>query len=93
MIRKRKKCWPLFIILGIGLFFLIGYITQLLWNATIADIFKTSEINYWQALMILLLSKILFSSHYNVHRKIRSSHLSTHSPEIVEQKKQDIRVE
>lgn len=65
-----KKRWiPFFVLLGIGIAFLIGWITQLLWNATISPIFNVNPITYWQAVMLLILFKILFSSHYNVHKE------------------------
>ena len=63
---KHKKLIPLFILGGICLVFLVGWIVQLLWNATIIEIFNVKEITYWQAFMIIILCKILFGSHYNV---------------------------
>lgn len=52
------------IVLGI-LFFVVmaivfGWLIQLLWNATIADMFGLPTISYWQALGIFVLAKILF---------------------------------
>jgi len=47
----------LFIIAGVALF---GWIVMLLWNALLPGILGVSVINFWQALGILLLSKILF---------------------------------
>jgi hypothetical protein len=41
--------------------FLFGYITMLLWNWLLPSIFNVPSINLWQALGLLLLSKILFS--------------------------------
>lgn len=41
--------------------FLFGYITMLLWNWLLPPIFGLPAINFWQALGLLLLSKILFS--------------------------------
>ena len=66
---KHKKFIPLFILLGNGVAFLVGWAVQLLWNATITPIFSSTPITYWQGIMLLLLFKILFSSHYNVHRE------------------------
>lgn len=68
MKKKHQALIPLFVLLGIGLAFLIGWIVQLLWNATITAIFDTSPITYWQGVMLLILAKIFFSSHYNVHK-------------------------
>jgi len=66
---KHKKFIPLFILLGIGVAFLAGWVVQLLWNATITPIFGSNPITYWQGIMLLLLFKILLSSHYNVHKE------------------------
>jgi hypothetical protein len=49
----------LLVIIGIGAF---GAIVMLLWNALMPDIFHLPQISFWQALGLLLLSKILFSS-------------------------------
>jgi len=49
----------LLVIVGIGAF---GAIVMLLWNALMPEIFHLPAITFWQALGLLLLSKILFSS-------------------------------
>jgi len=69
MKHKHKKWIPVFVLLGVGAAFLFGWIVQLLWNATITPIFSTNPVSYWQAVMVLILSKILFSSHYKVHKE------------------------
>lgn len=52
--------------IGIGIaaiagIFLLGYVTMLLWNWLIPSIFTSAvAINYYQALGILVLSKLLF---------------------------------
>jgi len=74
---KHKKLIPLFIIGGIGLVFLLGWIVQLLWNATVSEIFSVQAITFWQAFMLIILCKILFGSHYNVKKHQR--------PRVVEQ--------
>ncbi len=74
---KHKKLIPLFILGGIGIFFLLGWLVQLLWNSTVTVIFDSNPIGYWQGIMLVILSKILFSSHYNVKKHQR--------PRIVEQ--------
>ena len=40
--------------------FVFGWVIQLLWNATIADMFGLPAISYWQAVGIFILAKILF---------------------------------
>ncbi len=39
--------------------FLLGWIVQLLWNALIPDLFHGPMLGYWQAVGLLLLSRIL----------------------------------
>ncbi|HPH23198.1 MAG TPA: hypothetical protein PLW32_04895 [Chitinophagaceae bacterium] len=39
---------------------LLGYIVMLLWNNVLAEVTTVKLINFWQALGLLLLSKILF---------------------------------
>ncbi len=58
----HKKTTFLKIAIG-GLLFLalIPWVTLLLWNWLMPDIFGLTEISYWQALGLLILSKILFS--------------------------------
>lgn len=56
---NRKKAWLIPLIpLGIAA---IGAVVMLLWNALIPGIFHLGEITFWQALGLLVLSKILFS--------------------------------
>lgn len=40
---------------------LFGWITMFLWNYLVPPLFNGPAINFWQALGLLLLSKILFS--------------------------------
>ncbi|MCD4796599.1 MAG: hypothetical protein K8R49_05460 [Candidatus Cloacimonetes bacterium] len=75
---KHKQLIPLFIIGGIGLVFLLGWVVQLLWNATVSEIFDVKTITYWQALMIIILCKILFGSHYNVQKHTRPRFVEHH---------------
>ena len=79
---KHKKFIPLFILLGIGAAFLVGWAVQLLWNSTITVIFDSNPITYWQGIMILLLFKILFSSNYNVHKE-HNKKIHHHQPEFI----------
>ncbi|RXK58942.1 hypothetical protein ESA94_16280 [Lacibacter luteus] len=64
MMRNRNKKWmafiPLLIVAGIALF---GWLVMYLWNvALVPAVNGVNAIGFWQALGILLLSKILFSS-------------------------------
>ena len=48
------------ILIVIVLTLLVGYITMLLWNWLMPEIFGLTTIGYWQAIGILALAKILF---------------------------------
>ena len=50
-----------FVLLAIIGIFAFGSIVMLLWNALMPVIFHLQSINFWQALGLLLLTKILFS--------------------------------
>jgi hypothetical protein len=49
-----------FIILGVGLLFLFGWVVMLLWNWLMPEIFGLKTLTYWQAWGVLALSCILF---------------------------------
>ncbi len=62
----------LFIVVAPLFIFGFGYIVMLLWNALLPEIIGVNTITYWQAIGILILSKILFGgfggkgkSHHN----------------------------
>lgn len=48
------------VLLGILAVLVIGLVTKLLWNWLVPSLFNGPTINYWQALGLLVLSKILF---------------------------------
>lgn len=48
------------IVFGIGLFLLANYVLMRLWNWLMPDLFGLGLIDYWQALGILVLAKIIF---------------------------------
>lgn len=55
----KRKIW--FFLLAFPLFFfLMGYVVMLLWNYTLAEITPVQRIHFWQAVALLLLSRILF---------------------------------
>lgn len=49
-----------FIVLGIAMIFLVGYIFMSLWNRLLPDLFGAPVLGYWQALGLLVLAKIVF---------------------------------
>ncbi len=50
------------VLLSVLFFFTLGTLVMTLWNWLIPNIFHAESINFWQALGLLVLSKILFSS-------------------------------
>lgn len=51
---------------------LFGWLFMLLWNAVMPEVFNLNQINYWQAIGIVLLAKILFGAHgHSGHRHPR----------------------
>lgn len=51
------------VVFGVIVAVAIGWIVMTLWNWLMPLIFSLGEINYWEALGILLLSRILFGGH------------------------------
>lgn len=83
----------------IGILFIVvfGSITMLLWNWLVPDLFQGPSINFWQALGLLLLSKILFSGfggkggHGGHWKQKYADKLASMSPEDRERFKSRIR--
>lgn len=48
-------------VLGVAIFIFIGWLTMALWNCLIPPLFNGPVISFWQAVGLLVLSKILFS--------------------------------
>ena len=63
---KRRFDWGrmilLFIIIAPIAVLIFGSVVMFLWNNALAPVLHVSEVTFWQALGILVLSKILFSS-------------------------------
>ena len=55
-----RKVFGILMLVIIGIF-AFGSIVMLLWNALMPEIFNLHRIDFWQALGLLLLAKILFS--------------------------------
>ena len=68
--KKKHKGFKIFAMIGIGIGIvaLVTFVVMLLWNWLIPSIFTNGpEITYWQALGILILSKILFGGFKHHH--------------------------
>jgi hypothetical protein len=58
-----KAAWiAKFFLLGVVALAAIGAVTMVLWNWLVPDLFNGPAINFWQALGLLALTKILFWS-------------------------------
>lgn len=58
--KNKAKYIPFFILLFAGAFFAFGYIVMGLWNWLIPSLFSGPVITFWQAIGIMVLTKILF---------------------------------
>lgn len=56
---KAKKFFG-FVLIAAGIALVLGLVVMLLWNAILPKITGVKEINFWQSLGLLALSKILF---------------------------------
>lgn len=56
-----KKRWYFFIPLIVAAIMAFGFVIVFLWNYTMPLIFNLPEITFWQAICLLILSRILFS--------------------------------
>ena len=70
------------------------WVFMLLWNWLMPVIFKLPEINFWQALGLFLLSKILFSGvghnhHFHRRRGLRHSECCTENKNDAAEPKQE----
>lgn len=56
-----KRRWYFFVPLIIAGIIAFGFIVMYLWNYTMPGIFNLPQISFWQAICLLLLSRIFFS--------------------------------
>ena len=57
----KTAIWIVLGIIAMATFaFLLGWLLQILWNATVASMFGWPEITYWQAMGIFILAKLIF---------------------------------
>lgn len=75
--------WVILGVLGAaGIAILLGYVVMLLWNWLMPLLFGLTEINFWMAAGIFLLSKLIFGGfghggpHDKHHDKFKNKHLS-----------------
>ena len=68
---KRSIFFP---IAGVAIIFLFSWVVMLLWNGILPSVLGVNTITFWQALGILVLSKILFGGFKGGHRHPESHH-------------------
>ncbi len=97
---KRNLRIGKFIVLAILAITFFGFLVMALWNNVLAVVLNINAITFWQALGILLLSKILFSGfrggwqgnyghYYNFKRKEMFNKWQNMNPEEREKFKQE----
>ena len=72
--KKWTKYTPIFIILFVVALFAFSYVVMSLWNWLIPDLFSGPMITMWQAIGLLILSKILLGSFNHGHCKCNKHH-------------------
>ena len=60
------------VIAAVGFAFLFGYAIMLLWNWLMPAIFGLITINYWQAVGIIILAKLIFGGFGSHHKHSKS---------------------
>ena len=58
---RRVFYFGKFFVIGLAGLALFTYVVLLLWNWLVPELFNGPELNYWQTLGIMVLSKILFT--------------------------------
>jgi hypothetical protein len=61
MMSRHKWFFAPLILVAIAVF---GFLTMFLWNYTMPGIFRLPEINFGQALCLLILSRLFFGGHF-----------------------------
>jgi Ca2+/H+ antiporter, TMEM165/GDT1 family len=98
---RGRRFWPFIPLIVLAAIALFSFIVMLLWNNILVAAVHVSTITFWQALGILVLSKILFGGfgpwrrhdHHRGYqwRKEMSEKWKTMTPEEREQMKQQLR--
>ncbi|MGC4035632.1 MAG: hypothetical protein QM764_06690 [Chitinophagaceae bacterium] len=57
---KRKKFFLFIPFIIAAILLILGWVVMLLWNAILPSVVHAGEISYWQAVGLLILSRILF---------------------------------
>lgn len=86
---KKAVFIPLIVAAGLVVF---GGVVMLLWNSILPGLIHVSEITFWQALGILVLSKILFGAGWG-HKGGHWGYRRHHWMQMSEEEREKFRVE
>lgn len=79
MNNKYKRRWGLLILCPPLIFLAVSWIVMSLWNCLLPEILGVKSISFWQAMGILILSKILFGGFHGKFgqgmRNMKEKHL------------------
>lgn len=57
---NSKRKWFFFPLVPLAAIAGFGFVVMLIWNAVIPDVFQGPTVTYWQAILLLILARILF---------------------------------
>ena len=63
-----KKHFIKVILMSVTAAVVLGFIIMLLWNNLFPDLFHTEKINFWQALGLFIMTRILFGGYFRGFR-------------------------
>jgi hypothetical protein len=90
VIRSKPYLIPLFVVLGIGAVALFGWIVMSLWNAALVPATGAAVISFWQAMGLLVLSRILVGG-FGGGGKSRGSHMRNKWAQMTPQEKEQFK--
>ena len=94
MKHNRKAKGFLIAVACVAMFFLVTAILMWLWNCILPDVIGVKIINYWQAMGILVLSKILFGGFRGGSRKFsrcKEKHINENSEHFSDDEKEQFK--
>lgn len=91
VIRRKPYLIPLFAMLGVGAIALFGWIVMLLWNATLVPATGAAVISFWQAMGLLVLSRILVGGFGGGGGKGRGQHMRNKWAQMTPEEKEQFK--
>lgn len=90
VIRSKPYLIPVFVLLGVGAVALFGWVVMMLWNTTLVPATGAAVISFWQAMGLLVLSRILVGG-FGGSGKGRSSHMGNKWAQMTPQEKEQFK--